>query len=175
MCSAGWVSRFTWDKPRLLRSALLWPESWKLRRGDRSPQRELRSLRMHRQSLGAWRWKKWSRPEVRDTSRTAESDPTECQAGHGRRIHSALAYKGILGNGKADEWAKLATEEPEVHGVGWLRYETGTGAALPITQAGDLRKKKWTSARRWAEDAGQAGPERAVAGSSKRLASLSTC
>lgn len=28
------------------------------------------------------------------------------------------AYQGVVGNEKADEWAKLAAEEPDAHGCG---------------------------------------------------------
>jgi len=31
--------------------------------------------------------------------------------------------KGIAGNEKADEWAKMAAEEPDTRGVEWLRYD----------------------------------------------------
>src|SRR3981081_3917707 len=30
------------------------------------------------------------------------------------------AHKGVFGNEKADEWAKLAADEPDAHGVEWL-------------------------------------------------------
>jgi len=30
------------------------------------------------------------------------------------------AHKGVPGNEKADEWAKLAAEEPDARGVEWL-------------------------------------------------------
>jgi len=32
------------------------------------------------------------------------------------------ANKSASGNEKADEWAKLAAEELDAHGVKWLRY-----------------------------------------------------
>jgi ribonuclease HI len=32
------------------------------------------------------------------------------------------AHQGVAGNEKADEWAKLAAEEPDAHGVEWLGY-----------------------------------------------------
>ena len=32
------------------------------------------------------------------------------------------AHNGIAGNEKADEWAKIAAEEPDTPGVEWLNY-----------------------------------------------------
>jgi len=32
------------------------------------------------------------------------------------------AHKRVAGDEKADEWAKLAAEEPDAHGVEWLGY-----------------------------------------------------
>jgi len=32
------------------------------------------------------------------------------------------AHKGVAGNEKADEWAKIAAEEPHTRGVEWLNY-----------------------------------------------------
>ena len=36
------------------------------------------------------------------------------------------AHKGIAGNEKAEEWAKIAAEEPDTHGVEWLNYSDRT-------------------------------------------------
>jgi len=54
------------------------------------------------------------------------------------------AHKGIPGNEKVDEWAKLAAEEPDAHGVEWLSYTDRLGGARDAThqiarapQAGD--------------------------------------
>jgi len=33
------------------------------------------------------------------------------------------AHQGVAGNEKADGWAKIAAEEPDTHGVEWLKYE----------------------------------------------------
>jgi ribonuclease HI len=32
------------------------------------------------------------------------------------------AHQGVASNEKADEWAKVAAEEPDTHGVEWLGY-----------------------------------------------------
>jgi ribonuclease HI len=40
------------------------------------------------------------------------------------------AHEGIAGNEKADEWAKLAAEEPDAHGVEWLTRANGYGRRL---------------------------------------------
>jgi ribonuclease HI len=46
------------------------------------------------------------------------------------------AHKGVIGNEKADEWARLAAEEPDAHGVEWLGYAS---TQIPREhQAGDL-------------------------------------
>ena len=60
------------------------------------------------------------------------------------------AYKGVAGNEKADEWAKLAAEEPDARKVEWLSYLNRAEArAMPKSQR----------------------PDGVVAGSTKRLAS----
>jgi ribonuclease HI len=40
------------------------------------------------------------------------------------------AHEGIVGNEKADEWAKLAAEEPDAHGVEWLTRADSYGRRL---------------------------------------------
>jgi hypothetical protein len=53
----------------------------------------------------------------------------------------------LLGNEKADEWAKLAGEEPDAHGVGWLQ-----GGARPMSLPGSLAHlKREISEKKWAE------------------------
>jgi hypothetical protein len=42
------------------------------------------------------------------------------------------AHKGVLGNEKADEWAKPAAEEPNAHGVEWLQ-----AGARPMPRIGE--------------------------------------
>jgi len=98
------------------------------------------------------------------------------------------AHKGIAGNEKADEWAKIAAEEPDTHGVEWLNYDYGSHAevrAMPLPQSlanlkRDISEKKWVEARQWA--GGRTSkkkyrmpksqkPDGAVASSTKRLAS----
>jgi len=64
------------------------------------------------------------------------------------------AHKGIAGNEKADEWAKVAAEKPDTHGVEWQSYNTGPGRRYGDTpppiprkpQAGDLREEVGGSA-----------------------------
>ena len=55
------------------------------------------------------------------------------------------AHKGIAGNEKADEWAKIAAEVPGTRGVEWLSYlDRAEARAMPLPrfsckpQAGDL-------------------------------------
>jgi hypothetical protein len=91
------------------------------------------------------------------------------------------AHKGVPGNEKADEWAKLAAEEPDAHGVEWL--QGGAPMPLPISLAHFKREsseKKLDEVRRWTGGRTSAKkyrmpreqqPDKTVAGSSKRVAS----
>ena len=66
------------------------------------------------------------------------------------------AHKGVEGNEKADEWAKVATEEPDTRGVEWLNDSDRTEARpmpLPRSLANlnlEISEKKCVEARRWA-------------------------
>jgi hypothetical protein len=101
-------------------------------------------------------------------------------------IRWCQAHKGVPGNEKADEWAKLAAEEPDARGVEWLSYTDRPGAlatSLPRSLANLKREiggKKWVEARRWAEGRtsrkkyrmlGSQRLDGTVAGSTKQLAS----
>jgi ribonuclease HI len=93
-------------------------------------------------------------------------------------------HKRVPGNEKADEWAKLAAEEPDARGVEWLQ---GGARPMPLPTSlvhlkREISEKKWAEARQWA--GGQTSrekykmpakqrPDRTVAGSSKRHASRS--
>ena len=96
------------------------------------------------------------------------------------------AHKGVEGNEKADEWAKLAAEEPDTHGAEWLNYQDRTEVRpmpLPRSLANlkrEITDMKWAEARKWA--AGRTPkqkykmpesykPDGMVTGSTKRLAS----
>ena len=65
------------------------------------------------------------------------------------------AHKGIPGNEVADEWAKLAANEPDDHGVEWLARAHGTRLPERATSLAHLRRrateKKWPEARTWCE------------------------
>jgi len=98
------------------------------------------------------------------------------------------AHEGVEGNEKADEWAKLAAEEPDacgVEGLEWFTYSDRPeerSMPLPRSLANIKRKiaqKKWGQVRQWA--GGQTSkkkykmpksqrPDGTVAGSTKRLA-----
>jgi ribonuclease HI len=83
------------------------------------------------------------------------------------------AHKGVPGNEKADEWAKLAAENPDARGV----------EPLPRSLAHlkrQISEKKWAEARQWAGSRinktkykmpAKQKPDGAVAGSTKRHAS----
>jgi len=94
--------------------------------------------------------------------------------------------KGVAGNEKADEWAKIAAGEPNAHGVEWLSSLGRTevrAAPLPRSLANlkrEISEKKWAEARQWAGDRTSKKkyrlpesqrPDGTVAGSTKRLAS----
>jgi len=96
------------------------------------------------------------------------------------------AHKGVAGNEKADEWAKIAAEKSGTRGVEWPNFPVRTevrGAPLPRSLANlkrEISEKKWAEARQWA--GGRTSrkkyrmpdsqkPDGAVANSTKRLAS----
>jgi len=98
------------------------------------------------------------------------------------------AHKGVAGNEKADEWAKVAAEEPDTRGVEWLNYDYGgrsevRATPLPRSLANfkrEISEKKWAEACQWAGGRTSKAkyrtpksqkPDGAVAGSAKRLAS----
>jgi ribonuclease HI len=83
------------------------------------------------------------------------------------------AHKGIPGNDKADEWAKLAADGPEARGVDLLPRSL---AHLKR----EISEKKWSEAHQWASSQiskakyktrARQKPDGVVAGSSKRHAS----
>jgi hypothetical protein len=96
------------------------------------------------------------------------------------------AHKGIAGNEKADEWAKIAAEEPDTHGAEGPNYSDRTEVCpmpLPRSLANlkrEISDKKWMEARQWARGRTSSKkyrmpesqkPGGTVAGSTKRLAS----
>jgi len=110
------------------------------------------------------------------------------QPGIVMEIRWCPAHKGVEGNEKADEWAKLAAEEPDTHGVEWLNYDYGgrtevRSMPLPRSLANlkrEISEKKWTEARRWVgarisrkkyKMPESHKPDGTVAKSTKRLAS----
>jgi hypothetical protein len=83
------------------------------------------------------------------------------------------AHKGVPGNEKADEWAKLAAGSPNARGV-----EPFPRSLAHVKR--EISEKKWAEARQWAGSRitkakykmpASRKPDGAVAGSSKRLAS----
>jgi len=106
--------------------------------------------------------------------------------GIGIEIRWCPAHKGTAGNEKADEWAKIAAEEPGAHGVEWRSYSDRMEVrAMPLPRSlanlkREISEKKWVEARQWAGGRtskkkyrlpkGQR-PDGTAAGSTKRLAS----
>jgi len=86
------------------------------------------------------------------------------------------SHKGIAGNEKADEWAKIAAEKPSTRGV-------ENPGPLPRSLASlkwEISENKWAEARSWAGGriskakhrmAKSQKPDSVVADSTKRLAS----
>ena len=98
------------------------------------------------------------------------------------------AHKGVTGD-KADEWAKVATEEPDTWGVEWLRTADGAARQMPLPRSfanfkREISKKKWAEARKWTGGrtfrkkykipVTQKPDGVVVAGSTKRVAARST-
>jgi hypothetical protein len=92
------------------------------------------------------------------------------------------AHKGVVGNEKADEWAKLAAAEPNAHGVERL-MRGARPMPLPRSLAHlkrEITEKKWEEARCWVGSRVSGNkyrmpkeqrPDQTVAGSTKRAAS----
>jgi len=72
------------------------------------------------------------------------------------------AHKGVTGNEKANEWAKIAAEEPNARGVEWLRHLDRAEARQWAGGRASKTKYKMLKGQR---------PDGTVAGSTKRLAS----
>jgi len=68
-------------------------------------------------------------------------------------IRWCLVHEGIEGNEKADEWAKLAADEPDTQGVeGWTYSDRQEETLLPKSLANirrEISEKKWMEARQW--------------------------
>ena len=95
------------------------------------------------------------------------------------------AHKGVVGNKKADECAKITAGEPNTHGVEWLSSSgrtKGRVAPLPRSLASlkrEISEKKWAEAHQWARGRisktkycmlKSQKPNSVVADSTKRLA-----
>ena len=96
------------------------------------------------------------------------------------------AHKEIARNEKADEWAKIAAEEPDTRGVEWLNYSDRMEVRpMPLRRSlmnlkREISEEKWAEAWQWAK--GQTSkrkyrmpeshrPDSVVAESTKRLVS----
>jgi len=63
------------------------------------------------------------------------------------------AHKGVAGNERADEWDKIAAEEPDARGVEYLSYlDQAKARAMPLPRSlahlkREISEKKWAEAR----------------------------
>jgi len=66
------------------------------------------------------------------------------------------AHKGVAGNEKADEWAKIEAEKPETREVEWFSYSNRADVrAMPLPRSlanlkREISEKKWVEARQCA-------------------------
>ena len=68
-------------------------------------------------------------------------------------------HKGVAGNEKADEWAKLAAAEPDAHGVERLKYlDRDEARAMPLPRS-LANLKREISEKKWAETTVGWGPD----------------
>jgi len=71
-------------------------------------------------------------------------------------IRRCPAHKGVAGNEKADEWAKIAAAQPDARGVEWLSYlDRNEARAMPLPRSlahlkREISEKKWVEACQWA-------------------------
>ena len=57
------------------------------------------------------------------------------------------AHKGVSGNEKADEWAKLAAEKPEARGVEWLQGERARYHSPDLSRTSSVRSRRRNGTR----------------------------
>jgi len=78
------------------------------------------------------------------------------------RIRWCPAHRGVAGNEKADEWAKIAAEESDTHGVEWLNYSDRTGERAAPEPRSRANLKREISEKKWGRRASglRAGPPR---------------
>jgi hypothetical protein len=120
-------------------------------------------------------------PDVHDPGKETYRGATKSPTGINIEIWWS-AHEGAPGNEKADEWAKLAAEEPDARGVEWLM---GEARPMPLPRSlahlkREISEKKWAEARQWAggritskkyKMPCKQRTDKTVAGSSKRHAS----
>jgi hypothetical protein len=154
----GWVTRFIWGLTRkpMMRSALFLQGLWKQRGGGGHHLKGIQSSQTVKPLSNGWLRK------TRDQDRCIPySQETHCNITKARpditiEIRWCPAHKGVPGNEKAGEWAKLAAEEPDTRGVEWLRCSDRYrrwAMHLPRSLAHlkrEISERKWVEARRWA-------------------------
>ena len=95
----------------------------------------------------------WPRQQYTLQARKQIATLQKAQPGIAIEIRWCPVHKGVAGNEKADEWAKIAAEEPDARGVEWLSYLGRAEArAIPLPSflanlKRDISEKKWVKAR----------------------------
>jgi len=88
-----------------------------------------------------------SRESLSTSSQTHRAPPCHARRCPVIEVRWCLAHKGVAGNEKADEWAKIGAEKPGTRGVEWPNFPVrtevwGAPATIPRQpQAGDLREE----------------------------------
>jgi len=83
-----------------------------------------------------------TRAEVRPASREPHRRPTSEERNVRIEIRWGPSHQGIEGNEIADEWAKLAADEPDAHGVEWLLAMNPDGAKVPAPTIAGQRQAR---------------------------------
>jgi len=116
-----------------MRSAPLSPGRWRLPREDKQHRNGSRSSPTRKRPLDGWPRRRLALARCMCSGRESTS---QCSARPDItiKIRWRSAHKGVPGNGKADERAKLAAEETDTRGVEWLKYGPTRGARTAVAQ-----------------------------------------
>jgi len=135
----GWASKLTWVATRrpATQSALPSQGRWNRLQEGRQPQSRSQYSRMPKPPSDGWLWRSLSLAQkhvlqARKHIAVLRRSRPDITIG----IRWCPAHKGVAGNERADEWAKLAAEEPDARGVEWLSYLDRTEVrAMPLPRS----------------------------------------